>query len=47
MAEVELIDEIVEWLDALSEQEHDRVVVLIDRLERARAYAAADAAGNP
>lgn len=32
MAEVELLDEIVEWLGTLSEQEHDRVVVLVDRL---------------
>ncbi len=32
MAEVELLDEIVEWLEELSEQEHDRVVVLINRL---------------
>lgn len=32
MAEIELLDEIVEWLDTLSVQEHDRVVVLIDRL---------------
>ena len=32
MAEVELLDEIVEWLATLSEQEHDRVVVLVDRL---------------
>ena len=32
VAEVELLDEIVEWLDTLSDLEHDRVVVLIDRL---------------
>ena len=32
MAEIELLDEIVEWLDTLNAQEHDRVVVLIDRL---------------
>ena len=32
MTEIELLDEIVEWLGTLSEQEHDRVAVLIDRL---------------
>ncbi len=32
VAEIEVLDEIVEWLEELSEQEHDRVVVLIDRL---------------
>ncbi|MEI6363929.1 MAG: type II toxin-antitoxin system RelE/ParE family toxin [Actinomycetes bacterium] len=32
MADLELLDEIVEWLDTLSDAEHDRVVVLIDRL---------------
>ncbi len=32
MAEIELLNEVVEWLDALSDQEHQRVVVLIDRL---------------
>ena len=26
-------DEVVEWLETLSAQEHDRVVVLVDRLE--------------
>ncbi len=38
MAEVELLDEIVEWLGTLSEQEHDRVVVdrLADLGSRAR-----------
>lgn len=32
MAGIELLDEVVEWLDKLSDVEHDRVVVLIDRL---------------
>jgi hypothetical protein len=32
MAEIELLDEIVEWLDALTDIEHERVVILIDRL---------------
>jgi hypothetical protein len=32
VAYIELFDEIVEWLDTLSDAEHDRVVVLIDRL---------------
>lgn len=32
MWEVELHDEIVEWLDTLREQEWDRVVVIVDRL---------------
>lgn len=32
MADIELLDEIVEWLDTLSDAEHDRVVVLVDRL---------------
>jgi len=32
VTQIELLDEIVEWLDTLSELEHDRVVVLIDRL---------------
>ena len=38
MAEVELLDELVEWLGTLSEQEHDRVVVdrLADLGSRAR-----------
>jgi hypothetical protein len=38
VAEVELLDEIVEWLGTLSEQEHDRVVVdrLADLGSRAR-----------
>lgn len=30
--ELELLDEVVDWLDTLSQQEHDRVVVLVDRL---------------
>ena len=32
MADIELLDEIVEWLDALTDVEHERVVILIDRL---------------
>ena len=32
MAGIDLLDEVVEWLDSLSAAEHDRVVVLIDRL---------------
>lgn len=32
MLDVELHDEIVEWLDILKDREWDRVVVLIDRL---------------
>ena len=32
MLEIELLDEIVEWLDALTDIEHERVVMLIDRL---------------
>lgn len=32
MAGIELLDEVVEWLDTLSDADHDRVVVLIDRL---------------
>ncbi len=32
MAEIQLLNEVVEWLEELSHQEHDRVVVLIDRL---------------
>lgn len=32
MADIELLDEIVEWLDTLSVAEHNRVVVLVDRL---------------
>jgi hypothetical protein len=32
MAEIELHDEITAWLDALTQDEWDRVVVLVDRL---------------
>jgi putative component of toxin-antitoxin plasmid stabilization module len=32
MAEIELLDEIVEWLDTLSEAEYERVVVFVERL---------------
>ena len=32
MTEIELLDEIVVWLDTLSEVEYQRVVVLLDRL---------------
>jgi phage-related protein len=32
MGEIELLDEIVEWLDTLTDVEHERVVILIDRL---------------
>lgn len=32
MAEVELHDEIVEWMDSLGDDEWDRTVVVIDRL---------------
>jgi hypothetical protein len=32
VAYIELLDEIGEWLDTLSDAEHYRVVVLIDRL---------------
>jgi len=32
VAYIELLDEIAEWLDTLSDAEHDRVVVLIGRL---------------
>jgi len=32
VAEIELLDEVVEWLDGLTDQEHDRVVALVDRL---------------
>ena len=32
MAELELHDEIVEWMDALGEDEWDRTVAVIDRL---------------
>lgn len=31
-AEIELLDEVVELLDGLTDQEHDRVVALVDRL---------------
>jgi hypothetical protein len=39
VAEIELLDEIVEWLDSLSGPELDRVVVLIDRLSELGARA--------
>lgn len=32
MADVELHDEIVEWMDSLDDDEWDRTVVVIDRL---------------
>jgi putative component of toxin-antitoxin plasmid stabilization module len=32
VADIELLDEIVEWLAALSDAEYERAVVLIDRL---------------
>jgi putative component of toxin-antitoxin plasmid stabilization module len=32
VADIELLDEIVEWLAALSDPEYERAVVLIDRL---------------
>jgi len=32
VAEIELLDEIVEWLDTLSEAEYERVVVFVERL---------------
>lgn len=32
MAEVELHDEVVEWLDTLTDREWERVVVIVDRL---------------
>ena len=32
MLELELLDEVVDWLDTLSQQDHDRVVVFVDRL---------------
>jgi putative component of toxin-antitoxin plasmid stabilization module len=32
VAEVELHDEVVEWLSTLSDREWDRVVVIVDRL---------------
>ena len=32
VADVELHDEIVEWMDSLDEHEWDRTVVIIDRL---------------
>lgn len=32
MADIELHDEIVDWLDSLDEHEWDRTVVIIDRL---------------
>lgn len=32
MADIELLDEIVDWLGTLNSQDYERVVVLIDRL---------------
>lgn len=32
MAEIELHDEVIEWMDALGDSEWDRTVVVVDRL---------------
>jgi hypothetical protein len=32
VAEVELHDEVVQWLDTLNDRDWDRVVVIVDRL---------------
>lgn len=49
MVDLELHDEVVDWMDTLADDEWDRTVVVIERTEiaRARKAAAECAKSNP